>query len=134
MKRVLSLLFIMFALNGCAESIALLGTSAGGLSSGKVVQSSIHTVTSFGVKKQTGKTPLGHALAYAEKVNPEKNKEPCLDFIEKTNSEVCAIIKKQISSTKAKLLNNKKYNKIPNNASSLLQSNIDKKSKIKYLD
>ena len=134
MKRVLSLLFIMFALNGCAESIALLGTSAGGLSSGKVVQSSIHTVTSFGVKKQTGKTPLGHALAYAEKVNPEKNKEPCLDFIEKTNSEVCAIIKKQISSTKAKLLNNKKYNKPLNDPSSLLKSNIDKKSKIKYLD
>ena len=95
MKRVLSLLFIMFALNGCAESIALLGSSIGGASSGKVIQSSIHTVTSFGVKKKTGKTPLGHALAYAEKVNPEKNKEPCLDFIEKTNSEVCAIIKKK---------------------------------------
>ena len=99
MKRVLSLLFIMFALNGCAESIALLGTSAGGLSSGKVVQSSIHTVTSFGVKKQTGKTPLGHALAYAEKNNPERKKETCVTFIEKSRSEFCTIAKKKISLT-----------------------------------
>ena len=34
--------------------------------------------------------------AWPEKVNPEKNKEPCLSFVEKTNSEVCAIVKKQI--------------------------------------
>tara|TARA_B110000438_G_C15697079_1_gene599413 strand:+ start:426 stop:800 length:375 start_codon:yes stop_codon:yes gene_type:complete len=124
----------MFLLNGCAESVALLGSSAGGASSGKLLQSSVHSAASYGIKKQTGKTPLGHALAYAQKVNPEKSKEPCLSFIEKTNSEVCAIVKKQISLTKAKILNKSRIDKSQKGLYSSLQSNIDKKSKIKYLD
>ena len=134
MKKIFSLLFTMFLLNGCAESVALLGTTAGGASSGKIVQSSLQSVVSYGIKKQTGKTPLGHALTYADKVNPEKNKEPCLSFVEKTNSEVCAIMKKQIRLTKEKILNNKKQDKSLGNLSSSLQTYIDKKSKIGYLD
>jgi hypothetical protein len=134
MKRVFSLLFTLFLLNGCAESVALLGTTAGGASSGKMMHSSIHTVTSYGIKKQTGKTPLGHALSYAEKVNPQNKKEPCLSFIEKTNSEVCAILKKQMSLTKAKITKSKKQNKSLKELSLSSQSSINKKSKIKYLD
>jgi hypothetical protein len=134
MRKKLYLLFTMFLLNGCAESVALLGSSAGGASSGKLLQSSVHSAASYGIKKQTGKTPLGHALAYAQKVNPEKSKEPCLSFIEKTNSEVCAIVKKQISLTKAKILNKSRIDKSQKGLYSSLQSNIDKKSKIKYLD
>ena len=99
MKKIFSLLFITFLLNGCAESIALLGTTAGGASSGKMLQSSIHSVASFGIKKQTGKTPLGHAMTYAEKNNPDKKKETCVSFIEKTRSEFCTIAKKKISLT-----------------------------------
>ena len=121
MRKIFSLLFTMLLLNGCAESVALIGTTAGGASSGKMVQSSLHSTISYGVKQQTGKSLLGHALAYSEKVNPDKKKEPCLSFIKKTNSEMCSIVKKQMSITKAKL-------------SSSLQSKIDKKSKIKYLD
>jgi hypothetical protein len=124
----------MLVLNGCAESVALIGTTAGGASSGKMVQSSLHSTLSYGIKKQTGKTPLGHALAYAEKVNPEKKQEPCLSFIEKTNSELCAILKKKISLTKVKIINKKKQNESLKDLSSSLQSTIDKKSKIKYLD
>ena len=86
-------------LNGCVESIALLGSSVGGASSGKIVQSSLQSTISYGIKKQTGKTPLGHALAYAEKNNPEKKKETCISFIEKTRSEFCTIAKKKISLT-----------------------------------
>ena len=134
MKKIFSLLFTMFLLNGCAESVALLGTTAGNASSGKLLQSTLQSSLSYGIKKQTGKTPLGHALTYAEKVNPKKNKEPCLSFVEKTNSEVCAIMKKQIRLTKAKILNNKKQGKSLRNLSSSLQTNIDKKSKIGYLD
>ena len=96
MKKIIFLFFTIFLLNGCAESVAILGTTAGGASSGKMVQSSLTSVASYGIKSQTGKTPLGHALAYAEKMNPDKKKEPCLSFIEKTNSEVCTIVKKQI--------------------------------------
>ena len=83
-------------LNGCAESIALLGTGA---SNGRIVQSSLNSAISYGLKTQTGKTPLEHAIAYAEKKNPEKKKDTCISFIEITRSEFCTIAKKQISST-----------------------------------
>ena len=97
MKKVPFLLLIIFLLNGCAESVALLGSSVGGASSGKMLQSSLNSVISYGVKQHTGKTPLGHALAYAEEKNPEKKKETCFSFIESTRSEFCTIAKKQIS-------------------------------------
>ena len=49
---------------------------------------------------------MEHAIAYALKnKNPEKKKEPCLSFAEKTNSEICAIVKKQLKLTKSKILN-----------------------------
>ena len=96
MKKVLFLLSIVFLLNGCAESIALLGTGA---SNGKIVQSSLNTAISYGVKKQTGKTPLEHAITFAEEKNPENKKETCILSIERTRSEFCTIVKKQISST-----------------------------------
>ena len=38
-------------------------------------------------------------LAYAEEKNPEKKKETCISFVEKTRSEFCTIAKKQISLT-----------------------------------
>ena len=90
---------LLFLLNGCVESVALLGSSVGGASSGKIVQSTLQSTISYGIKKQTGKTPVGHALAYAEKNNPEKKKETCISFIEKTRSEFCTIAKKKITST-----------------------------------
>ena len=71
MKKIFFLLSLTLLLNGCAESIALLGTST---SNGRIVQSSLNSVISYKVKKQTGKTPLEHAVAYAEKKNPEKKK------------------------------------------------------------
>ena len=99
MKKILILLSSLFLLNGCAESVALLGTSVGGASSGKMLQSSFNSVISYGVKQHTGKSPLEHAIAYAEEKNPEKKQETCVSFIEKTRSEFCTIVKKQISLT-----------------------------------
>ena len=130
MKKILGLLITLFLLNGCAESVALLGTGA---SNGKIVQSSFNSVISYGVKKQTGKTPIGHAIAYAEENNPEKKKEPCLSFVEKTNSEICALLKKQLKLTKSKILIKSKEYSIKDLTSSL-QLNINKKSKIRHLD
>ena len=101
MKKVPFLLLIILLLNGCAESVALLGSSVGGASSGKILQSSVNSAISYGVKHKTGKTPLGHALAYAEEKNPERKKETCFSFIESTRSEFCTIAKKQISLTNA---------------------------------
>ena len=96
MKKVLISLLLLFLLNGCAESIALLGTGA---SNGRIVQSSLNSAISYGLKTQTGKTPLEHAIAYAEKKNPGKKKDTCISSIEITRSEFCNIAKKQISST-----------------------------------
>ena len=130
MKKILGLLAILLFLNGCAESVALLGTS---VSNGKIMQSSISSSVSYGIKKQTGKTPLEHAIAYADQKNPQKKKEPCLSFVEKTNSEICAIVKKQLKITKSKILKKSKENSIKDLTSSL-QLHINKKSKINYLD
>ena len=94
MKKILLLVSTIFLLNGCAESLALLGTSA---YNGRLVQSSLNSAISYGVKKQTGKTPLEHAIAYAEEKNPERKKETCISFVDKTRSEFCTILKKQIS-------------------------------------
>ena len=99
MKKGFFLIIFLFLLNGCAESVALLGSSVGGASSGKMLQSSLNSAISYGIKQQTGKTPFGHVLAYAEEKNPEKKKETCISFIERTRSEFCTILNKQISLT-----------------------------------
>ena len=130
MGKIFGLLFALLLLSGCAETVALLSTGA---SNGKIAQSSLNTALSYSVKKQTGKTPLEHAIAYAEEKNPEKKKEPCLSFVEKTNSEICALLKKQLKLTKSKILMKSKKNSIKDLTSSL-QLYINKKSKIKHLD
>ena len=126
MKKILILLSTIFLLSGCAESLALLGT---GSSNGKILQSSLNSAISYGVKKQTGKTPLEHAIAYADQKNPQEKKEPCLSFVEKTNSEICAIVKKQLKITKLKILEKSKEKSLKDLTSSL-QLNINKKSKV----
>ena len=93
MKKILILLSTIFLLNGCAESLALLGPVT---SNGRLVQSSLNSAISYGVKKQTGKTPLEHAISYAEEKNPERKKETCISSFEITSSEFCTIVKKQI--------------------------------------
>ena len=130
MGKIFGLLVALLLLSGCAESVALLSTGA---SNGKIAQSSLNTALSYSVKKQTGKTPLEHAIAYAEKKDPEKKQEPCLSFVEKTNSEICALLKKQLKLTKSKIFMKSKENSIKDLTSSL-QLKINKKSKIKRLD
>ena len=92
MKKILLLLSTIFLLNGCAESLALLGPGA---SNGRFVQSSLNSAISYEVKKQTGKTPLEHAVAYAVEKNPDRKKETCISSFEITRSEFCTIVKKQ---------------------------------------
>jgi hypothetical protein len=118
----------MFLFNGCVESLALLGSTAGGAANGKLVQTSLKSAVSYGVKKQTGKSPLEHALTYAKEKNPDKKKERCISSIEKTNSEFCMIVKKQIKTTKANVA--KKISSTQNNITkkiSSTQTNMTKK-------
>ena len=133
MKKTLGLLLGLTLLTGCAESLALLGPSSTAVTGGNIAQSAFSSVVNYGVKKQTGKSPIEHAMAYAEEMNPQKKKEPCLSFAEKTNSEICAIVKKQLAITKLKLLKKSNENSIRDHTLSL-QTSINKKSKVKYLD
>ena len=133
MRKIFVLLTTMLLLNGCAESVALLGTSVGGASKGKIVQSSLNSAISYGVKQKTGKSPIEHAIAYAEEKNPEKKEQSCQSFIKKTNSEICEIVRRQLLLTKSKILN-KKINTHQEDQNLSLKSSIDRSSKISYLD
>ena len=138
MKKILILLSSLFLLNGCAESVALLGTSVGGASNGKMLQSSLNSVISYGVKQHTGKSPLEHAIAYAEEKNPEKKRETCISFIERTRSEFCTILNKKISLTNNAIKDKtleivKKYPKNNNTQDITVLKKIVKSSKIEDL-
>ena len=133
MKKILGFLVGFILLTGCVESLALLGPTSTAVTGGNIAQSALSSVVNYSVKKQTGKSPMEHAIAYAEENNPEKKKEPCLSFVEKTNSEICALLKKKLKLTKSKILTKSKENSIKDLTSSL-QLNINKKSKIKRLD
>ena len=136
MKRNLCLLLMLTLLSGCFGSMAFLGpasTTAASGASGNIARGAFSSTVSYGIKKTTGKLPIEHAVSYAEERNLDKSKEPCSSFVEKTNSKICSIVKKQLQITKSKILKKSKVNSIKDLTSSL-QPNINKKSKIKFLD
>ena len=105
MKRNFSLLILLIFLTGCAESMALLGpASTSSLTGGNIIQSASTSALSYSVKKKTGKTPMEHAIAYAEKHNPERKKSKCISFGKSPESELCEILKKNITQTKTKII------------------------------
>ena len=136
MKKSFCLLLIFTLLSGCFGSVAYLGpasTTAASGASGHVARGAFPSTVSYGIKKTTGKLPIEHAVSYAEEKNPKKKKEPCLSFTQKTNSEICAVVKKQLKITKSKITKKSNETSIKELTSSL-QPNINKKSEIKYLD
>ena len=88
MKKLFILLLSFIFLTGCINSMALVGPATG-VANGKVVQSSIQTAVSYGVKQQTGKSPFEHALAYSE----QKDLENC-NKQKKRNEEMLNIKRK----------------------------------------
>ena len=133
MKKILGILLGLTLLTGCAESLALLGPTSTAVTGGNIAQSALSSAVNYGVKKQTGKSPVEHAIAYAEEKNPKKKKEPCFSFVEKTNSEICAMVKKQLELTKSKIVEKSKEKSIKDLTSSL-RPNINKIFKIQLLD
>jgi hypothetical protein len=123
MKKIFSLLASIMLLTGCAETIALLGPTSALMGGGNIVPSTLSSAASYGVKKTTGKSPMQHALAYAEEKNPNKKKDRCLSFTKETKSEACYIAKKQISSAK------KSASKKIKNVIKLPKSKVSKKIK-----
>ena len=136
MIKNLCLLLVFILLSGCFGSMAFLGsasTTAASGASGNIARGAFTSTVSYGIKKTTGKLPLEHAIAYAEEKKTKIEKKPCLSFVIKTNSKICSIVKKQLNSTKSKILRKSKDKSLKDHTSSI-QPNIDKKSKIKYLD
>ena len=80
MKKIVTLFGLLFLLNGCAESLALLGPASSIAKGGNVVQSTLSSAASYGIKKTTGKSPMEHAAGYAEKTNPKKKKRKMYKF------------------------------------------------------
>jgi len=131
MKKIFILLASMFLLVGCVESVAVFGTGA---TNGKLVQSSLQSGASYGIKKTTGKTPLNHAISYAKKNTNKKKKTQCSSFINKKDQELCLMVEEKIISKQVKIEEKKSSNKPPKELISSLQFSINEKSKIKYLD
>ena len=71
MKKIFVLLGSMFLLVGCVESVAVMGTGA---ANGKIVQSSFNTGISYGIKAQTGKTPMGQSYLIPKNKTRERNR------------------------------------------------------------
>ena len=61
-------------LTGCAESLALLGPTSTAVTGGNMAQSAFSSAVNYSIKKQTGKSPMEHAMTYAEEMNPQKKK------------------------------------------------------------
>ena len=108
LRKILTSLLLTLFVSGCAETMALLGPATTSLGGGNVAQTAISTAVNISVKKQTGKTPMEHAIAYAEKHNPDKEKVKCVNFLEITETEVCSLLKKRVSELRRKIDDNSK--------------------------
>ena len=137
---ILSLSFIF--LTGCINSMVLLGPATGA-ANGKVVQSSIQSAVSYGIKQQTGKSPFEHALAYTEQKDlencnkQEKETKKCSTLREKLLSAKSLVDKKDdiiedVKTNSKEILDEKK--KSARELAISVQAAIKEKSKIKYLD
>ena len=131
MKKIFVLLGSMFLLVGCVESVAVMSTGA---ANGKIVQSAINTGISYGIKARTGKTPMGHALAYTKKQNLEAKQDSCSSFTSKKNLNICSKVKERIAFNQDEIKKIRSVNQFTKKFSSTLRSSIDEKFKIKYLD
>ena len=142
MKKLSILVFTFLFLTGCYQSMALLGPATG-TANGKVIQSSLQTAASYGIKKQTGKSPFEHVLAYTEQSDLEncrrenKQTKKCLNLNEKLLSAQSLVEQKDQIITEIKTESKEVIQEKAKSARELaisVQAAIIEKSKIKYLD
>ena len=108
MNKILILISLTIILNGCANSLAFLGPASSVAQGGNIAQSAMSSVVSYGIKKQTGKLPSEHVIAYAKKGSKELKDDKCIKFIEATKSKTCEALNKKIDKTKIKIAKVKK--------------------------
>ena len=100
MKNLL-LIVSLFVLVGCVESMTLLAPMSGA-ANGKLVQSSLNAAVTYGVKQQTGKTPVELLLKSsnqntAQTVQKKTTTKSCVYYLEPTSADLCKLIKERIS-------------------------------------
>jgi len=117
MRKLVGLLISFFLLSGCFETSLVMGPAVGG-TQGKLAQSSVSTVLSYGIKKQTGKYPLQHILK-------EKKEEVVKNLEQKKEKAV-----KTVSLMKEKALTT--TNKIKHNL--VKKSEVVKKPEVKLVE
>ncbi len=103
MRKIFLNFALLIILNGCAESMALLGPASTAVGGGNIMQSSFSAAVSYGVEKKTGKSPVEHAIEFAEKNNPKKEKKPCVSFLESTSTELCAVLKNKLTDVRSRI-------------------------------
>ena len=115
MKKLFVALMLTTFLNGCVETLSMLGPAAMG--NGKLVQSSINSALSLSVKQSTGKTPTQHVLSILDQ---NQVKEPVKEEEKVLRQEISSLAK-----TKKDLKSKKQE------TSSLTKTKKDLKSKTK---
>ncbi len=108
MKKITSLMLLLILLNSCANTLtSFIGPASTSVGGGNTLQSAISSAASYGIKHHTGKSPVEYVVAYNKKHNPKGKKSKCISFLEATESELCEILKKNISETKNKIIKHK---------------------------
>ena len=77
LKKIITGLFLLFFLNGCVQSMALLGPAYTLTSTGNIYQASLSYGSNQAVKKITGKSPTENikSLANSQKIKAEEKEK-----------------------------------------------------------
>ena len=100
MRKLVGLLISFFLLSGCFETSLVVGPAVGG-AQGKLTQSSISTVVSYGIKQQTGKYPIQHIL--------KQKKEKVVKILKRKKEKVVetvSLLEEKILTTTNKIKHN----------------------------
>ena len=94
MRKLIGFLISLFFLSGCFETSLVMGPAVGG-AQGRLAQSSLSSVVSYGIKHKTGKYPIQHIL----KQQKEKAVKILKQEKEKTVKTVSLVEEKILTTT-----------------------------------
>ena len=79
LKKIIAGLFLLFFINGCVQSTALLGPAMTVASTGNVYQAGLSYGSSQAIKKMTGKTPAENVKSFLDNNNNTVKEEEVHD-------------------------------------------------------
>ena len=97
LKKIIAGLFLLFFINGCVQSTALLGPAVTVASTGNVYQAGLSYGSSQAVKKITGKSPTENIKSLTDSKKSKIDEEQNYD-------EFFALVKNRIEKT-SKIIN-----------------------------